>query len=77
MINEHPLTMKGKFVPMYAMNAYGGADAALLILIHSTRQRCLAALLPKMNSPVPKERKDGVLRAASKDIFEMTKISCP
>jgi hypothetical protein len=54
--------VKGKFVSMHAMNAYvwGSRGTAALILIHSTRQKCLAALLPKMDSPVPKEKKDGV-----------------
>ena len=37
---------------------WGSRDIALLILIHSTRQRHPAALLPKMDSPVPKEREE-------------------
>ena len=75
MKNENLLTVKGKFVPMHAMNAHGGAEVQLYLFLFTALDR--GALLPKMNSPVPKKRKDCVLPAASMDIFEMTKISCP
>lgn len=70
--------MKGKFVLVHAMNPYGGAEVQLyLFLLAELDGDARLLYSQKMDSPVPKEKKDGVLPADSMDTFEMTKISCP